>query len=146
MHYTWKNLGLTYRDGLSTYLATFRVISQNPEAGEEVAEGTSVNVYISSGKTTVIVPDVVGKTEGEARDALEEVNLVCSVKGNDSDTVVAGNIISQDVKGGTEVDEGMEITIVVSQGNKKKAEAASGNVNNVQDEALDYGLGFESPF
>ena len=88
-----KGLSMNSISASSDSIEVDDVISQNPEAGEEVAEGTSVNVYISSGKTTVIVPDVVGKTEGEARDALEEVNLVCSVKGNDSDTVVAGNII-----------------------------------------------------
>src|SRR5690606_17763389 len=48
-----------------------RIVEQDPAAGQQVPPGTAVTVQVSSGAGTVTVPDVTGRTEGEARATLE---------------------------------------------------------------------------
>jgi len=64
----------------------------------------------------VIVPDVVGQTEADANAAITGVGLVAAKTEAADDTVPAGNVISQDPTGGTEVPDGATVNIVVSTG------------------------------
>ncbi|MBS3956915.1 MAG: Stk1 family PASTA domain-containing Ser/Thr kinase [Clostridiales bacterium] len=52
-----------------------RVVSQSPDGGVSIDVGSTVTIRISQGPNTVTVPDVIGKTEAEARSALAAVNL-----------------------------------------------------------------------
>lgn len=51
------------------------VISQRPEAGRTVKEGRTINLIVSASETTVAVPNITGKTSGEAFAALREAGL-----------------------------------------------------------------------
>jgi beta-lactam-binding protein with PASTA domain/tRNA A-37 threonylcarbamoyl transferase component Bud32 len=46
-------------------------IRQDPEAGTEAEQGSTVTVVFSSGRSAFPVPDVIGKSESQARKALE---------------------------------------------------------------------------
>ena len=69
----------------------------------------------------VVVPNVVGKTEAEARSAITSAGLtVGTVTQEYSNTVPAGKVIRQNPAAGTEVDRGSAVNIVVSKGAQPK--------------------------
>lgn len=93
------------------------VFKQDPEEGATVKEGDAVTIFVSEGPKPVEVPRLVGKTEEEARDALEEVDLeLGEVTPEGSDEVEAGEVISQFPNAGQEVEPGTAIDLVVSSG------------------------------
>src|SRR5260221_12432173 len=56
----------------SNTVVTGNVISQDPASGGSTAEGSPVNLVISSGPPMVAVPNVVGLTQAEATTAIKE--------------------------------------------------------------------------
>jgi hypothetical protein len=92
------------------------VISQSPIGGTEVSCGSSVDMVVSLGKP--VVPNVVGMTQEDANTAIIAVdNLqVGTVTQAYSDTVAAGLVISQSPIGGTEVNIGSSVDMVISLG------------------------------
>ncbi|MDG4595274.1 MAG: PASTA domain-containing protein [Candidatus Contendobacter sp.] len=108
----------------SETVAAGSVISQAPPSGTQVGVGTAVNLIISSGRSPIAVPNVISLTLAAARSAIEgtcSVNpAVCLKVGTvtlaASDTVPAGNVISQNPGGGTLVAPGTAVNLVVSSG------------------------------
>ncbi|MBP9004096.1 MAG: PASTA domain-containing protein, partial [Candidatus Hydrogenedentes bacterium] len=92
------------------------VISQSPAGGSLVAPGSSVNLVVSSGPCLVIVPNVVGQAQAAAQAAITDAGLTSSVTLACSDTVPAGNVISQLPVGGTSVTLGSNVALTVSTG------------------------------
>jgi len=100
----------------SNPVAAGLVLNQNPAGGAEVSEGSSVDLTVSLGASS-IVPDVVGLSEAAASTAITDANLtVGTVDYQYSATVAAGLVISQAPVGGTEVAEGSAVDLVVSLG------------------------------
>ena len=88
------------------------VISQDPKSETEVAPGTTVNAVVSLGpepKKQVEVPDLTDMTWPDAKSALENAELKAA-KNGDSD----GNVESQDIAAGEEVDKGTTVTVTLS--------------------------------
>ncbi len=56
------------------------VSAQNPDPGVEAARGSTVQITISTGPETIRMPNVDGLSEQDARDALEEQDLVVEVE------------------------------------------------------------------
>jgi len=76
----------------------------------------------------VVVPDVVGMTEVDAKSATTAVGLVvANVTYEYSDTVAAGVVISQNPTGGTTVPIGSSVDLVVSLGQPLAALVLGGN-------------------
>jgi hypothetical protein len=67
-------------------------------------------------KISVVVPGVVGLAEADARTTLTERELLIGFAGEASETVPAGEVISQSLAGGLSVPGGTRIGIVVSLG------------------------------
>ena len=94
-----------------------KVISQNPTAGTNVANGSAVNLVVSTGPATVSVPDVVGLMQAPATTAITNAELVVgTVTQESSATVPAGRVISQDPVAETTVATGSAVALVVSSG------------------------------
>jgi serine/threonine-protein kinase len=95
-----------------------KVISQDPEAGTKVKEGTTVSYVVSLGKEESMakVPDLLGKTLEQAKQLLEENNLTYGNISEEYDSTDEGKIISQSITKGTEVSEGTAIDLVISKG------------------------------
>ena len=70
-----------------------RVISQTPSGGSLAESGKVVEIEISAGPERLPVPDVVGKTEDEARAALESFRVVVQKKEDDKQE--PGTVIAQ---------------------------------------------------
>jgi serine/threonine-protein kinase len=92
-----------------------RVIRQSPEAGTEVAEGSSVTFVVSQGPPPVSVPEVLGETREEAEFRLTQAGLRVRVEETPSPEQ-AGIVIQQDPAADTQVPPDTEVTIVVSTG------------------------------
>ena len=92
------------------------VVFQDPEAGSEQARGATVTLQVSSGPSTVGVPDVVGTTESAARDTLVAAGLKVTVEEVEvTDPNQDGTVIYQDPVAGSDVDPGARVTIAVGR-------------------------------
>lgn len=95
------------------------VISQNPDEGEKIDAHTKITLVVSKGGQgdDVIVPNVQGSTEDQARRELEAVGLtVGSVSRIESSTVAEGLVITQTLTPNSEVASGSVVNLVVSSG------------------------------
>lgn len=115
-----NKLGLGYKavTQSSDTIAEDCVISQGNVGGSKVEKNSQIVLTISTGKENkeVTVPNVKGKSEQEAKEAIEAANLVASVDYQYSDSVEAGNVIKYSPSGS--VAEGSTVTIHVSRGKK----------------------------
>ncbi len=95
-----------------------QVVAQSPGEGSEIAQGSGVELAVSSGPSNISlekIPDVVGKTESKAKDSLEPtfvVEIVYVTPGNPS---MDGKVITQSPIGGSQVEEGSKVTITVGK-------------------------------
>ncbi|MCK8817814.1 Stk1 family PASTA domain-containing Ser/Thr kinase [Natroniella sulfidigena] len=95
------------------------IISQDPEAEEEVKMDTEVDLVISQGKEPeqVIVPEVVGLRQEEAEQKLQDQNLIIGrVIERESLNYRQGRVIAQDPEIGEELTEGATVDLIVSSG------------------------------
>jgi beta-lactam-binding protein with PASTA domain len=90
------------------------VISTNPSAGTEVAPGTTVEMFVSSGPGEVIVPDILGMDPAEATAAIEAVGLTISVVEDPDNPDPDGVVVVQDPTAGTKVEGGSEVIAQLS--------------------------------
>jgi serine/threonine-protein kinase len=91
------------------------VIEQDPAAGVTAVRGTTVTLSVSSGAKPVVVPRVVGQTQGAAVQALTALGLKPVLQNVPSDQP-AGTVVGQKPPAGKEVDKGAEVTVNVSTG------------------------------
>ena len=99
----------------SATVAKDRVIYTNPQAGNSVARGTTVDLVLSTGNTSV--PDVSGQDEATAKKSIEDAGLQFK-KGDDvtSAEVERGKAVSSNPAAGTSVSAGDTITVSFSSG------------------------------
>ncbi len=95
------------------------IISQTPGANEKVAFGVTVIITVSLGKeeTQVEIPNVLGKTEAEARSLLEAVGLLCETGTTmESTQYLDGQVCFQTPSAGGTVLTGSSVNIRISTG------------------------------
>jgi serine/threonine-protein kinase len=88
-----------------------RVIETDPAAGTELQAGDSVILYVSTGK--VVLPNLIGLSEDDARQQLTEAGLIPSVTDKEDDTKPAGDVLEQK-PGAGEVDRNSTVELVVA--------------------------------
>ena len=98
------------------------VLAQSPTAGSHVDKGTRVTITVAKAKPKVTVPDVVGLTaaaaERQIRGAmLTPVTKERKVTNQDQD----GQVLDQSPGGGSEVDKGTTVVIVVGKFKQPKS-------------------------
>jgi beta-lactam-binding protein with PASTA domain len=88
----------------TTTVARGSVISQHPASGSSVADGSPVNLVISSGPQMVTVPNAVGLTQEAATKVITGAGLsVGAVTTQNSSAIASGSVISQQPGGGSSV-------------------------------------------
>jgi serine/threonine-protein kinase len=92
------------------------VQSSNPSPGTSVPPGSAVNLVVYGEPESIIVPDVVNQTRDEARDTLRDLGLEVEAAEESSSEVEEGSVIRTDPRGGSSVEPGSTVTIVVSTG------------------------------
>lgn len=109
---------------------------QAPAGGRSVEKGSTVTVWFSAGPKSVPIPDVTGKSQVDARAALEaagfEVNS--SVQTEDSATIERDHVTRTDPAAGTSAEQGSTVSLWVSSGMTK---VPSGLIGKSKDEAVD---------
>lgn len=87
-------------------------VGTSPAAGAEVPSGSTVRLIVSS---AIKVPDVTGKSESKAQDALRKAGLNPVIgKGTDSASKVsAGDIATQEPSAGTRIDPSQSTTVTL---------------------------------
>ena len=96
-----------------------KVISTDPVAGTELKEGSKVTMYVSQGKEKVKVPKLVGKSYDEAVALLTEAGLNAGNVTEEYSDKAAGTVLSQGKDGGSKVEKGTYIDLVISQGKEQ---------------------------
>lgn len=130
---------LTDRE-FSDDIAEGRVTRTDPEKGTELKNGQVVTVYISQGKEIklVSVPSVKGASLSNARASVEARGLVFKSTEDYSSTVAVGYVISQTPEAGTEVEEGAEVSVVISKGKQTvTVPNVTGQTEDAAKDALD---------
>jgi serine/threonine-protein kinase len=95
------------------------VADQNPVSGASMAPGSKVTFVVSLGPpapTTVSVPNVVGKSQADAENALKSAGFVPSAVFNVNPTVAKGVVAGQSPAAGSKSAPGATIGILVSLG------------------------------
>ncbi len=101
-------------DGYSDTVAKDNVISTSPSAGQTVPKGSTVTVTVAVGPATVLVPDVRGKTIGQAAAILQGAGLkVGEVFGNGNGD--NRHVLATDPSPNTKVQRGTSVDLLVSK-------------------------------
>jgi serine/threonine-protein kinase len=91
------------------------VITTFPIGYQSVPVGTPVQIFVSSGKPTKAVPDVVGQSQANAKSTLQGAGFKVHTTTQPSSTVKDGNVISQTPSAGTQVASGSTISLVIAK-------------------------------
>jgi eukaryotic-like serine/threonine-protein kinase len=91
-----------------------QVIRSEPGAGQQAAANATITLIVSSGQGQVGVPDVVGRTEDNAR-ALLQGFVVQTTDEDTSDPSQDGRVLGQNPQGGAQVDQGSTVTLVIGR-------------------------------
>jgi eukaryotic-like serine/threonine-protein kinase len=93
-----------------------QVVRQDPKAGEESSEGSTVVLRVSKGLEQVTVPNVLQQSEGDATSELQGSGFEVSVVQAASSDTPEGIVFAQNPDPGTEADRGSTVQITVSSG------------------------------
>jgi serine/threonine-protein kinase len=91
------------------------VFGQQPEAGTRAPEGSTVRIVVSVGRGVTTAPDVVGRSQAEAVEALEAAGLQARVERVPSERAL-GTVVAQVPRAGTELERGSAVRLEVSGG------------------------------
>ena len=92
------------------------VISQEIEANESANAGDAIKIHVSigTGIAQVVMPNVVGYSEENAKNALTGKNLTVTIEYSEDTSKNNGEVLSQSIEKGKNIDEGTEVTLVVN--------------------------------
>jgi eukaryotic-like serine/threonine-protein kinase len=93
-----------------------RVATQDPQPGEDVREGSTVTIIVSSGPGNATVPGVVGRKQDVAENMMKEAGFETDVRREPSDSVDEGRVISTQPGENTQLEKGRTVVLIVSEG------------------------------
>lgn len=111
------------------------VISQETNPDTEVNAGDTVKIHVSTGTgiKQVTMIDVTGKTEADAKKALEDMGLVVNIGYSEDSSKDNGIVLKQTVEVGSVIDEGTTVTITVNKLAEVKTVPITVNVKSLLD-------------
>ncbi|MGD8860607.1 MAG: PASTA domain-containing protein [Myxococcales bacterium] len=89
------------------------IVAQQPLAGSRLPLDSPVRVVVSEGPSGVPVPELVGRSEAEARGALEALGL--SVGEVEAAEGTPGQVVGSEPAGGVRVEPGTAVTLQVGE-------------------------------
>lgn len=92
------------------------VIATDPVAGTQVKRDTAVTLHISKGIEQVALASYVGKSGDQALNELQGAGFQVTSTYAFSETVLAGEVISQTPTGGGSANKGAKVSLVISKG------------------------------
>jgi serine/threonine-protein kinase len=123
-------IGMEYQEALEAYpwlrfnpLMEFSsdypintIILQDVEAGSQINRNTTVNVIVSMGEESIIMPDFSGVMQPEVEVNLESSGFKVVVEYEHSSDVPTGYFIRSDKQAGDKLEVGDTVTVFVSLG------------------------------
>jgi serine/threonine-protein kinase len=92
------------------------VFAQDPERGERVDEGSTVELKVSAGAEAVRVPDVIGSQLDQARQLLTAQGFTVAVDEVADEDAPVGEVVDQEPGPDQEAPRGSEVQLFVSSG------------------------------
>jgi eukaryotic-like serine/threonine-protein kinase len=105
-----------FKDRPSDSVDALEVIKTDPAAGEEIDEGGTVTVFISSGPKQTEVPSLIGLTEDEAKKELGKADLKLGETFREFNAAPEGEVFDQDPDVGDSAEIDSTVNIYVSRG------------------------------
>ena len=126
-------LGTVYEKNSDEEAGT--VISQDPKAGSKISKGQEVDIIVSKGPKTkkVSVPSVTGATLENAQNALSSRGLHVGSVTKQQSSQAAGTVISQSVAGGSEVEAGTTVDLVIAEASSQTKEQKQTKTSEKQE-------------
>lgn len=116
-----QGLNVKITKEFSDEFETGKIIRHNPSAGYQISSGNTIYLYVSEGKNTkeVEMPQLIGKSDAEARSLLKDNDLNIGVITKEASESPENTVISQSVNAGDMVSSQTAInyTISLGQGN-----------------------------
>ena len=92
------------------------VSAQSPDPGTDAAKGSTVTITVSTGPSTVEVPNVVGQQSEAAEDDLQNAGFQVNVESVQVTDPTQDNVVQdQDPDGGSQAASGSTVTILVGE-------------------------------
>ena len=99
----------------SETIAKGKATRTDPANGQSVGVGSTVTLYLSSGKPMVNVPSVIGESVSSARSQLNNAGFVVTTTDQTTTSAPDGNVVDQSPAGNTKVPAGSTISLVVAK-------------------------------
>jgi serine/threonine-protein kinase len=93
------------------------VLTQDPQDGLKVNQGTEVKLEVCGGPNLVTVPPLVGLSKADADNALKNAGLIGDFVDVDGDVARKGQVLTSDPATGTQVKVGDHVKVNISLGN-----------------------------
>ncbi|MDY5151206.1 Stk1 family PASTA domain-containing Ser/Thr kinase [Actinotignum urinale] len=92
-----------------------RIVSVEPAVGTQTTPGSKVNVKVATGRTTM--PDILGKTPGEADKALREAKLSLGSQTEKETTnpTMVGRVIDTSAQAGSSLSANTQVNVVIGK-------------------------------
>ncbi len=117
---TLENMGFVVNEVERKYNEDYEkglIYEQSPAPGTLLKEGAEIKLYVSQGKDSVVLDDLLGKTIDAAKEILLSEGLVLgSIKEEISDKYEKNIVISQDPKAGVELQKNAVVNLTISKG------------------------------
>jgi eukaryotic-like serine/threonine-protein kinase len=96
------------------------VFAQNPERGERVEEGSTIELKVSAGAEAVPVPDVIGSQVDDARRLLTAAGFTVREEPIPDEEIPLGEVVDQTPGPQEEAPRGSEVVLQVSSGPEER--------------------------
>ena len=103
------------------------VISQETSPDTEAFAGDTIKIHVSTGVEKATVPDVIGKSQADAKKTFEAQGFVVAVTTSEDSSKENGIVLKQSLDSGKTVEKGSTITITVN--NYEASKTMSVNIN-----------------
>ncbi len=110
-----KGIDVVIEETLHETMPVDTVIRHSPSGGSTIKAGSSVTLYVSSGKENTMVPSITGIPLERAQAALEAVGLKLGNVTEIEDADMVGKVIAQTILEGTQVESGTEVDVKVGK-------------------------------
>ena len=107
------------------------VISQETDPDTEVFAGDKIIIHVSTGTEKATVPDVVGKSQADAKKVLENQGFKVSVTTSEDSSKENGVVLNQSLSAGSSVEKGSSISITVNSFEASKTMTVNINVSSI---------------
>ena len=90
------------------------VSSQDPSAGEPVISGSIAKIYVSEGKNTTEMPDVIGQTRADAAKKLKEAGISAKYSYENNTSEDEDTVTKQSISAGSEIKKGTTVILTIN--------------------------------